>query len=243
MDCLEFRRRLGAEPRSHDAELLAHREACAACMTAWERAQRFEQALLGALEVPVPEGLADRVLLAQATGVRQRATRHRRVALGLAASLLIALGGAGVFWRQAQANALPALAVAHMPDEITSLQLTRPIGTTAVAAVFAHRHVALKGPLPADTTYVHACGVGPYHAVHLVSRHDDESVAVLYMPGKQTRTRRDFQRDGWSGREVPLQHGTLVMLTDQGSRRPFDAIEQGWRVAIDGLGDNRVTEL
>ena len=58
MDCLEFRRRRAAEPQSRDPELLAHRDSCAACTAAWERAQVFERELLAALEVPVPAGLA-----------------------------------------------------------------------------------------------------------------------------------------------------------------------------------------
>ena len=60
MDGLEFRRRLGAEPHSRAAELLAHRDRCAACAAAWERAQAFERELHAALEVSVPEGLAER---------------------------------------------------------------------------------------------------------------------------------------------------------------------------------------
>lgn len=243
MDCLEFRRRLGAEPHARDPQLLGHRETCPSCAAAWDKAQRFERDLHGALDVPLPEGLIERVLLAQATGEHQRHVRRRRVALSLAASLLIALGGGGLLWRQGQARALPALAVAHMPGEIDALQLTRPLAPTAVAAAFSARRAALRGPLPQDTTYVHDCDVGPYHMVHLVSRPDGQPVVVLYVPEKQAPARRDFQRGGWLGREVPLEHGTLVMLTNRADRRPFDGVEQGWRVAIDGLGDNRVGAL
>lgn len=243
MDCLEFRRRLGAEPHGRDGDMIAHRETCPSCAAAWEKAQRFEQSLQGALEVPLPEGLAERVLLAQATGERRRHVRQRRIALGLAASLLIVLGGGGIAWRQAQARALPTLAVAHMPEEIDSLTLTRPLAPAPVLAAFAERHAALRGPLPGDTTYVHVCDVGRFHTVHLVSRPDGQPVVVLYVPARQTAARRDFQRDGWFGREVPLEHGTLVMLANRGDRSSFDTVEQGWRVAIDGLGEPRISEL
>jgi hypothetical protein len=243
MDCLEFRRRLGAEPQSRDPAMLAHRESCPTCAAAWEKAQRFEQPLHDALDVPLPGGLIERTLLAQATGERQRAVRRRRIALGLAASLLIVLGGGGIAWRQSQARALPTLAVAHMPGEIGALALTRPLAPAPVAAAFAERHAALRGPLPQDTTYVHVCDVGPFQAVHLVSRPDGQPVVVLYVPARQSAARRDFRRDGWFGREVPLEHGTLVMLANRQDRSSFDTVEQGWRVAIDGLGERRVTRL
>ena len=243
MDCLEFRRSLTVEPQSRDPALRVHRNECVACAAAWERAQQAEHDLLAALQVPVPAGLAERVLLAQATGVRRQHLRRRRVALAFAASLLIAVSAGGLFWQQQDAHSLPALAVAHMPEEIHSLDLTQSIDAQTVLDDFSARGVTLKGPLPTDITYVHKCTVGPYKGVHLVARSNGESVAVLYFPHKRIGSGRDFKRDGWNGREVPLEHGTLVMLTDQASRRPFKTIEQDWRVAIDGLGGPTVSQL
>jgi hypothetical protein len=243
MDCLEFRRPLAAEPLSREPSLQAHRDECAACAAAWERAQQAERELRDALAVPLPGGLAERILLAQATGERQQHVRRRRFALALAASLLLAVAGGGLLWRQYDAHTLPALAVAHMPDEIHSLDLIQPVDTQTVLADFSARGVTLKGPLPSDITYVHKCIVGTYEGVHLVTRVGGESVAVLYLPHQRIGRGSDFKRDGWNGREVPLDHGTLVILTDQGSRRPFKAIEQDWRVAIDGLGGPRVSQL
>ena len=65
-----------------------------------------------------PPGLAERILLAQATGERRQHMSRRRIALALAASLLVAVAGGGLLWRQMDAHTLPALAVAHMPGEI-----------------------------------------------------------------------------------------------------------------------------
>jgi hypothetical protein len=242
LDCLEYRRRLATDPQARDVQMRAHREECASCAAAHARAQRFEHDLLNALTVEVPSSLVERVLLAQATGERRQFVRRRRAVLALAAAVLCAVGVGGFAWKQIDARSLPALAVAHMPEEIASFGLKKAIANGAVVAGFAVRHVVLKGSLPNDTTYVHDCPVGPYAVVHLVSRVDDQPVAVLYFPNKQA-ARKDFARQGWHGREVPLAQGTLVMLTDRGDSHPFDAIERAWRVAIDGPSDQRVTEL
>lgn len=235
MNCLDFRRRIGAEPRSRDPELLAHRDACKeGCAAFWQRAQRFEDHLEAALAVPVPEGLADRILLAQATGERRRQVGRRRAFMALAASLLIAFTGAGLFWRQADLRSLPALAVAHMPGEMGALNLTQPITDAQVEAGFVGRATRLKGPAPAGVTYVRDCTVGPYPAVHAVTRMNDEPVVALYMPGKMIDKGGDFHRDGWDGREVPLSGGTLVVLAQGASRSTMAAVERGWRVAIEG---------
>jgi len=183
MNCLDFRRRIGAEPRSRDPELLAHRDTCKeGCAAFWQRAQRFEDDLEVALAVPVPEGLADRILLAQATGERRRQVGRRRAWVALAASVLIAFVGGGLMWRQADLNSLPALAVAHMPEELGALNLTQPMTDAQVEAGFVGRATRLKGPAPAGVTYVHDCTVGPYPAVHVVTRMNDEPVVALYMP-------------------------------------------------------------
>lgn len=70
MNCLEFRRTLGVQPLSTNAEFVAHREQCARCADAHARAQAFERKVERALQVPVPEALADAVLLAQTTAAR-----------------------------------------------------------------------------------------------------------------------------------------------------------------------------
>jgi hypothetical protein len=235
MNCLDFRRRIGAAPRSRDPELLAHRDACKeGCAAFWQRAQRFEDDLEAALAVPVPEGLADRILLAQATGERRRQVGRRRAWLAVAASLLIAFAGGGLLWRQADLRSLPALAVAHMPGEMGALSLTRPMTDAQVEAGFFGRATRLKGPAPAGVTYVHDCTVGPYPAVHVVTRMDDEPVVALYMPGKMTDKTTDFRRDGWEGRQVALSGGTLVVMAQGASRHTLMAVERGWRAAIEG---------
>ncbi|HET8898446.1 MAG TPA: DUF3379 family protein [Rhodanobacteraceae bacterium] len=242
MDCLEFRRRLGAEPHSRASDFLAHRDICAGCAAAWQQAQSFERDLLGALQIDVPAGLVDRVLLAQATAERRHGARRRRVAFALAASLLLAIGIGGYAWHRVDATSLPALAVAHMPNEYATLALAQPISAQAIEAGFAGRGLALAGPVPTDVTYVHDCPVGPYKTVHLVSRVDGMSVAVLYVPDKMLSKQRDFHRGDWRGRLVPLARGTLVMLTDRTGAPPFDAVARDWRMAIDGVGAEQTAQ-
>lgn len=63
MNCLELRRQLLAAPRELGAEAQEHRRSCAACAAFAEEQQMLEEKLHAELRVPVPEGLADRVLL------------------------------------------------------------------------------------------------------------------------------------------------------------------------------------
>lgn len=244
MNCLEFRRRIGAEPRSTDPQLLAHRDSCReGCAAFWQRAQRFEDGLEAALAVPVPVGLADRILLAQATGERRRQVGRRRAWMAMAASVLIAFEGVGMLWRHTDLNSLPALAVAHMPEEMNSLGMTHPMTDAQVEAGFVGRAAPLKGPAPNGVTYVHDCTVGPYPAVHVVTRMDDEPVVALYMPGKMTDGDSSFRRDGWDGRQLALSGGTLVVMAQGASRHTMDAVARAWRSAIEGPSTQAVGRI
>lgn len=236
MNCLDFRRRITAEPRSRDAALLAHRSDCQdGCAAFWQRAQHFEDDFESSLSgVAVPAGLADRILLAQATQERQHQRGTRRAWMAMAASVLIAFAGVGLVWRHMDGISMPALAVAHMPGEMDSLDLTRPMTDAQVEAGFVGRAAHLKGPAPADVTYVHDCTVGSYPAVHLVTRSHGEAVVALYLPHATGGADADFRRDGWNGRQLALAGGTLVVLAQGADRATLDAAARGWRAAIDG---------
>ena len=235
MDCLEFRRRLAAEPGSRDAEFLAHRDHCrAGCTESWWRAQRCERQLRNVLQsVDAPQDLGERVLLAQATSLRGRARHRRQIGLALAASLLVALVVAGYAGslRPADGGPLAGMAIAHVRSEAFALTMTRPIDAGQIRPVFAKRGVALRG-LPAHAVFAADCKVGPYRAVHLVLRENGEPVTALYVVGRRVADARDFSRAGWHGREVPIGNGTLVLLGNGSTG--FAAAEQAVANAVLG---------
>lgn len=86
MNCFEFRRRILAIPAETTHERERHSRMCAACEHLAKEMERFEAGLHDAALVPVPDGLAARVLLRRA---------HQPTPFGawaLAASLVLALG-------------------------------------------------------------------------------------------------------------------------------------------------------
>jgi len=233
MECLEFRRLLGSDPRVADAAARAHLESCPRCQDAYARAQAFEARLAHALTVAVPEGFADRVLLAQLTGVRQRPARRFRygwIALAAAAALVVAIG---IVRREgAIGRSLPDLVIAHVNgEERPALQLRAPVPSEQVAQAFADRGVHLAS-VPDGVSYVQKCPVGDYHTVHMVMPRNDQPVSVVYVTHYQAPGVTNFERGALRGREVPIADGTLVMLSENAAS--FDTLEHTWRDAIEG---------
>jgi hypothetical protein len=77
--------------------------------------------------------------------------------------------------------------------------------------------------------------------VHLVFRINDEPVTALYFVGRDTTRTRDFHHAGWQGRELPLDHGTLLLLG--ADARGFAAVERTLRDALQAPVQQALGEL
>ncbi len=233
MDCLELRRQLGTDPRLPDPAARAHLNTCPSCRDAHARAQAFDARIAHALAIGVPEGFADRVLLAQLTAERQgphgRRFRYGWIALAAAAALVVSIGLAR---RESVGTSLPDLVVAHVTgEERDALDLRAPLPSAEIARAFADRGVTLAS-VPPGVSYVQKCPVGGYKTVHMVMPRDNEAVSVIYVTKYHAPGVTRFERDGLRGREVPIADGTLVMVA--ANTAPFDGLEHAWRDALQG---------
>ena len=112
MNCLEFRREKLADPQRASGEARSHAFACAACSAFARRFDESERSLALALEVPVPEGLVERILFR--AGNPQRSWR----ALAAAASVFAALAAGFSVGVSRQTDELYArLAIEHVAME------------------------------------------------------------------------------------------------------------------------------
>ena len=226
MNCLEFRRQLGTDPDT-GGDFAQHRHECNRCADAYARAMSFEKTIRDALEIPVPEQLAESILLAQATNAQRRHRQFRRRAVWTAAAAGIVLAfGVGL---RLQAKPLPELAINHLKKEAFLLGKTQPVSDDAVRKAFETFGVKMQD-IPAGASFVACCPVGKYVSVHLVVPESEGPVTVLYLVDDQREQRQDFIRDGWFGRSVPLAHGTLVLIGHDAAH--FDQLETAWRDAL-----------
>ena len=65
MNCFESRRALLIEPRNRSGDLGAHLASCDACTHVAERLAKLDRDVAEAASVPLPDALAERILLAR----------------------------------------------------------------------------------------------------------------------------------------------------------------------------------
>lgn len=236
MNCIEFRRRLGSDPHDREADMLAHRDGCPTCASARERALAFDAELERAMAMPLPEGLADRILLAQTTAERSAPAlpvrrRGRRMAMAAALAASVALVAFGVYRTQQRATPLGDLVIEHvLHHEPHAIEARGELAGNLIGAAFASRGVPLA-TVPDGISYVHECPVGPYRTVHMVMPEGDGAISVVYVADPDRRERRDSTRGTLRAREVPMGNGALVMVA--ADTRGFERVEKTWRAVLE----------
>lgn len=209
MNCLDFRRLKLADPRDLPAEAFQHAQQCASCEAFSRSVDQTEADLIRALQVPIPEGLADRILLAQ----RREQRSWRFAALALAASIIAGLGLGFHFWRVSEATSQAELAIQHVLDEPVTLAATEPLDRAAFVEAIDRLGGRLSGN-PGEITHFSICFVGDRLGWHVVLRTPSGTAALLLMPGKPLYARGEVARSGWNAVSEPVGRGSVVVVAD-----------------------------
>jgi hypothetical protein len=209
MNCLGFRRALSVRPASQDPDLLAHRRACAECEAFARRQAAFERTLGDAVRVPVPEGLASRILVAHAVGLEaSRRVRRRRLRLTLAAGLALGLAAS---WLVLRPGALERAVVAHIEGERSHLADQRDLSPEQVNRVLAPLRIAV-GPGLGPVRYAGTCRIRRQLGAHLV------------LPAEAVDRRLPVRDARLRGIIVPAGRGSMAIVGEPGEL--LDGIEE-----------------
>jgi len=125
VNCLEFRRRIGAEPAVHDAVLAEHRGECATCAAYQDEMLAMDALLVRAMQFPLRPTRPARATVAPPS----------RRWLALAASLVAGILVAATLWVSYPAPTLASEVIGHVAHEPDAWKARDPLGADAVKAV------------------------------------------------------------------------------------------------------------
>lgn len=216
MNCLEFRRAALANPHHPGHDALEHEASCPSCAHFYRELRMQEEALFEAMNVPVPDGLADRVLLRQTRGWRERVLM-RFAAPALAASLVLAAVLGLVLQFQADAltpEMLAAGIVEHIEEEPTALLAEQHVPLAKLVAVVKRSGGELGAP-PGETSYVNYCPLpGGGMGEHLVFNTPHGKLTLILMPSKRISHAVRLDKGNLTVSLMPAGKGSLALVSE-----------------------------
>lgn len=211
MNCLEYRRTIGAEPHLVNAELQSHARACAACAEFGAQMRLLDQRVAAALRIPVPAPLA-----------AAPAARHwSRAPLAIAASLLVTVALGAILWLTLPTAALADDVIAHMEHEPQALLASEPVPESALAHLLSNSAMRTHGSM-GRVTYARSCWFRGHFVPHLVVDEGRGPVTVLLLAHENVARPVHFAAHGFTGVIVPAGRGSIAVLTRDESQ--VDAI-------------------
>ena len=213
MNCLEFRRLKLAEPRGLPHDALAHMSECATCRNFAAEINDNEERLAAALDVPVPEGLAERIILRRKTGTRVFAKGSPRL-WAMAATVVLTFAFGFQQWRDAGSQEYARLAIQHVmhePESFTTARLADPQLFHTVMQNFGGEMQASLGKV----RYMKLCPVPEGTGWHIVFETEQGELATLILIPAKRMTSQSEQATvgGWTALARPGGQGYYAVIT------------------------------
>lgn len=208
MEHAHYRAAILADPHGTDAEMRAHREACAECRAFTEQLLRFESRLERALRVDI----APRAGVLPFERKRAHAARAPRRWMAIAASLLLGAAIAGV-WLTLPQSSLAAAVVAHMAGEPEAWRRTDvAVPNPELAQVLKDSKLRLRSDA-GIVSYASSCTFRGHRVPHLVVQMPAGPVTVMVLVHESVRRPTQFDDQGYRGTIVPVPgHGSIAVL-------------------------------
>jgi hypothetical protein len=214
MEHAHYRAAILADPHDADAELRAHREACAECRAFTEQLLKFESRLERAVRVDMPPKA--NVLPFERKGANTPHAPRRWMAL--AASVLLGAAIVGGIWLSLPQSSLAAAVVAHMAGEPEAWRRTDlAVPEPELEHVLKDSKLRLK-PDAGIVSYATTCAFRGHRVPHLVVQTPSGPVTVMVLVHESVRRPTPFDDQGYRGTIVPVPgHGSIaVLMRDSG---------------------------
>jgi len=174
MNCLEFQSALNADPHHLPLTARQHAEDCTQCARRMVKELNFDASLADVLQVPAPDGMEDRILLATRFNEKRRMTLY-----AVAASVLVVVS---VMFSMPFLNGKPELdmAIEHVLAEPHHLAETRDVTPAQVNALLAQ--VGARSEVMLPVSYAGTCDLPNGKGGHIVLNTQHGRVTLMLMP-------------------------------------------------------------
>jgi len=221
VNCLEFRRALGADPNHISAEAQAHRAECPTCEKYAQEMLRLNGLIKRALEVPVPLGQP-----------LQMPVRIQPRWYAIAASILVALSVTiGALWFVGYPReSLASDVVKHMAHEPHAMTLSQArVSAELLDGALKAKGLRLSQPMD-DVSYLQSCFIRGRFVPHLVVQTERGPVTVLLLTSERVEQTERFDEQQYHGVLMPASWGSVAVVATDAA--VIDAVAEKARTVV-----------
>lgn len=227
MNCLDFRRRVGAEPFASEEEIAAHRRDCPACQRHQDELQLMDDFIARALAVE-----PSRIGKAKTAGWFRPPAPARRRLFAIAASLVVGLSVGLVLLVSVPRTSVAREVMDHILHEPGSTATTTPLAAGELAGVLDPDGTRLR-PGIGDVTFAARCPFDGHVVPHLVVQTPEGPVTVLMLRHRTIGKPIRIDEQGYNGLVLPAPRGSIAVVgqgianADAVAKKVFDAVDWG----------------
>ncbi len=216
MDELEFRRRIYADPHTNDEAVIAAAKADKNKQAFWNGVKSLDQQLGKAVDIPVPQDLAHRLIWQQGVEqFKQKKKRSRRF-FTIAASVAMIAGFSFTLWSQwlnADLQKQLLTHVAHADEEQPHSDL--PADLSNVNSKLASLDGYLEQNI-GDIKIANFCYLGAAKTLHLILKTAQGNLSVFVLPEYEDRSlSRYFANEQFKGSLITMNNRNVVIVGGQ----------------------------
>lgn len=226
MNCLAFRRLVYQDPKSTDANFVAHAQGCVECGRFLREQLKVERLIVQAVGVDEPHTLSSRILLRhsfEAESPRRWWSRHLTKLSAVAAIIMVVGLATFIIPLHPKASGLDKTILTLINQAPFALSPKTPVSRQKVTTALAPVGVSLSTDI-GSITFASRCFVRDKLAGHIVLKGEAGPITVLLIPNQRLLARGSIKGGHWSGFIVPSGLGAIAIVAHPGE--PLERVEQ-----------------
>ncbi|WP_076419350.1 DUF3379 family protein [Colwellia sp. UCD-KL20] len=218
MDDLQFRRSIYADPQCADEDIINAKASDPSKQKFAREIEQLDQQILNALKVPVPDDMAQKLILRQALDSHQQQKKKKRIHLALAASVAFAMGLTINFMQFSHAYTnMGDYAFAHTTHEAAHFS-NNDNATVTLASLnkkMASFHGSFSDKL-GELIFADYCRFDKMKSLHLVYKGENSPVNVFIIPkSEHLAFINSFSNQELNGKSLQFKDASIIVVGDK----------------------------
>jgi hypothetical protein len=216
MDELTFRRTIYADPNTKDPDVIKAALDDPSKQAFWDEVKALDAQMAQAMNIPVPENFAEKLLLRQGMDEFSQHRKKRPWYVAMAASVAM-FAGIGYMTLLAGDNGLANDVFAHVSHEYMEKEVMMS-GSAVTSERINEKMATFNGKLSeeiGDVVSANYCYLDKIKSLHMIIKGEKGLISLFVVPDSQSKgLKEDFSKDDLIGSSFLLESAKIIIVGD-----------------------------